>query len=521
MWDGRTVPDSEVPPTTAAWVSAAQDILDLLPGAVAVSTPVREPDGTITDYVVVAASPEAVDVAGRRGRELVGTSTVASYPSPVGAELRQAYEHVLHTGRSVEIGPFPHPGLAPGVDADAAFTIRANRFGEGLMVTWIRHDEQRRFADRLAQTERLGKLGWGEWDLTTDRVHWSAGLFAIFERDPADGPATLDDVGGYVHPDDRPRVAPMIEAFFGLGTPVDLTYRVVVPSGVKHIRSRFEATRDRAGRVLTAYGIVLDVTDADAAARDRLRLAAVEAELAEQQRNQRVEHRLVTALQQIILPLPEGVVGLVGLQIAVRYQPAEEVSRVGGDWYDVVELPGGRTLLVVGDVAGHGITAAATMARLRHSLAALAVTTTEPDELLGYLNRMVFDDPAEPTATVVVARYDPVGRVVTWAQAGHPPPIVIAAPGATALARPAGMIVGARADSRYEAATATLAAGDTMLLYTDGLIERRGPYDGDWIGPTLRALDGAAGLALDVLLDRLQPANPGDDTCVLALRPRG
>jgi serine phosphatase RsbU (regulator of sigma subunit) len=217
--------------------------------------------------------------------------------------------------------------------------------------------------------------------------------------------------------------------------------------------------------------------------------------------------------------LPAGVLEPTGLRVAVRYQPAEEASRVGGDWYDVVALPDGRTLLAIGDVAGHGITAAATMARLRHSIAALAVTTSDPAELLGYLNVLVCDDDTEPTATVVIARFDSGAGTVTWAQAGHPPPIVVTPDGPAALARPGGMIVGARRDSAYENATVALAPGDTMLLYTDGLIERRDPPDDDWLGPLLGALRGTGALAVDQLLARLQPANPADDTCVLALRP--
>jgi hypothetical protein len=81
------------------------------------------------------------------------------------------------------------------------------------------------------------------------------------------------------------------------------------------------------------------------------------------------------------------------------------------------------------------------------------------------------------------------------------------------------MIVGARPDSTYETVTTTLAEGDTVLLYTDGLIERRGGYDSDWLGPLLRTVAGAGQVPVDTLIERLQPANPGDDTCVLALRP--
>ena len=295
--------------------------------------------------------------------------------------------------------------------------------------------------------------------MVTNRIDWSDGLFAIFERDTADGPATLEEAGRFIHPEDAPHVAPVLEAFLATGTPVDLTYRIVLPSGVKHVQCRLEARRDPAGRVLRVYGLVVDVTARASAEQDRARLADVEAELAERRRSQQIEHRLVAALQQIILPLPAGVLEPPGLRVAVRYQPAEEVSRVGGDWYDVVALPNGRTLLAVGDVAGHGITAAATMARLRHSIAALAVTSTDPAELLGYLNVLVCDDAAEPTATVVVAHFDPATGTVTWAQAGHPPPIVVAAGEPAALARPGGMIVGARRDSVYENATVELAPG--------------------------------------------------------------
>jgi len=506
-------------PHQAGWITDAQSMLDAMPGAVGVSVPIRDPAGEIVDWVLVAASPEATDVTGKRGRELVGTSTATAYPTIVGTELWHSLAQVLDSGRPREVGPFTYLAQVPGIEA-AVFTVRISRFGGGILLTWTRHDEERRLASRIAQTERLGRLGWGEWDLTTGGVYWSAGLYAIFQRDPEDGPPTLDEAAGQLHPQDAPRIAPQLARVFERGQPADLNYRVVVGGQERHLRARFETIRDRTGRVLKVYGIVQDVSAGEAAARDRARLVDIEAELAERLRSQQTEHRLVTALQQIILPIPTGVLHLPELDVAVRYLPAEVVSRVGGDWYDVVELPGGRSLLAVGDVAGHGITAAATMARLRHSVAALAVTSTDPGELLRYLNRIVHDDASEPTATVVVAHFDPVTRTLTWAQAGHPPPILISGGTAAALTRPPGMIVGARPDSTYDTVTTTLAEGDTVLLYTDGLIERRGGYDADWLGPLLRTLAGTGQLPVDALIERLQPANPGDDTCVLALRLR-
>lgn len=371
--------------------------------------------------------------------------------------------------------------------------------------------------NRLARTERLGNLGWAEWDLSTDTVHWSDQLFEIYERDRAAGPATLAQAREYVVPDDLGRVDKAAQALIDDAQPIDVTFRIAVPSGVRHIRAIFEAERGRRGPAHLVYGIIQDVSVFEAAERDRARLADIEAASAELQASLQIEHGVVAALQQVILPVPAGTVHRPGLQAAVRYQPAEEVARVGGDWFDLVHLPGDRTLLAVGDVAGHGMPAAATMARLRHALSALAVTTDDPAQLLGYLNRMVCDDPTGPTATAAVARFDPETSSVTWAQAGHPPPVLLTRAGAVPLERPDGMLVGALRTSVYATAITALAPGDTMLIYTDGLIERR-TYDSDWLGPVLRAVAGAAELPLGAVLARLQPASPDDDTCVLAMR---
>ncbi|BCB81632.1 hypothetical protein GCM10022251_16190 [Phytohabitans flavus] len=371
--------------------------------------------------------------------------------------------------------------------------------------------------ERLARTERLGNLGWAEWDLTTDTVEWSDHLFEIFERDRAAGPATLSRAREYIFREDLGRVDKAVQALIGDAQPIDVTFRIHIPTGLRHIRAIFEAERGRDGRARLVYGIIQDVSVFEAAERDRARLADIEAESAELQASLRTEHRVVAALQQVILPVPAGTVYRPGLHAAVRYQPAEEVARVGGDWFDLVHLPGDRTLLAVGDVAGHGMPAAATMARLRHALSALAVTTDDPAQLLRYLNQMVCDDPAGPTATAAVVRFDPETSSVTWAQAGHPPPVLLTRAGAAPLDRPDGMLVGALRTSEYATATTELAPGDTMLIYTDGLIERR-TYDSDWLGPVLRAVTGAAELPLGALLARLQPASSDDDTCVLALR---
>jgi serine phosphatase RsbU (regulator of sigma subunit) len=506
-------------PHRAGWAGSVQTILEMLPGAVALTMPVRDAAGRIVDYQVAAASPGAVDVAGRRGRELIGVRTLEAYPSLAGGELLREYDRVLETGRSTEIGPFVYTSAEDGVAAESLYSVRIQRFGTGLLVGWVQHDEERRLAGRLARAERLGNLGWVEWDLTLDTHYWSDQAYEIFRRDRRSGPARLDEIAALAVPDDVPKVEKAVAGLLEDRLPLDVGYRVGVGDQVHHVRALVEAEYDASGRAVRAYGIVQDVSAWVAAERDRQRLADTERELAERERIMRTEHRMVALLQQVILPLPAEPIQRPGLEVAVRYQPAEALARVGGDWYDLVPLPDGRTLLAVGDVAGHGITAAATMARLRHALTALAVTTTDPAELLSYLNRMVCEDPAEPTATVVVARYDPVGSTLTWAQAGNPPPVLVSGGTAAPLDRPAGMIVGARRNTGYANAELHLPAGSRLLIFTDGLIERRGRYEPDWLAPLLTAVAGSGSEPLEAMLDRLRPANPDDDTCVLVLRP--
>src|SRR5262249_12471148 len=161
-------------------------------------------------------------------------------------------------------------------------------------------------------------------------VQWSDHLFEIYERERAAGPATLVQARQYAHPDDLGRVDKATQALLGDAQPIDVTFRIRVPSGERHIRAIFEAERGRDGGTRMVYGIVQDVSVFEAAERDRARLADVEAESAELQASLKTEHRVVAALQQVILPVPTGTVRRPGLHAAVRYQPAEEVARVGG-----------------------------------------------------------------------------------------------------------------------------------------------------------------------------------------------
>ena len=231
------------------------------------------------------------------------------------------------------------------------------------------------------------------------------------------------------------------------------------------------------------------------------------------------ERHVTLELQHAILPLHEGPFDLPGLRAVVRYLPASRDSRVGGDWYITAEMPDGHVLIAIGDVGGHGLTAAAGMARLRGALAGLAITGSPPQRLLGWLNDLVHHVDPEHTASVVAGDFDPRSRMLTWAQAGHPPPLLVRGEEAHPLTPPAGILLGAGRDG-YQEASLALEPGDLLLLYSDGLIERRDRSLEEGLDTLTRAAAGISdpGRVIDAVLAALELTDPEDDTCVVALR---
>jgi serine phosphatase RsbU (regulator of sigma subunit) len=234
-------------------------------------------------------------------------------------------------------------------------------------------------------------------------------------------------------------------------------------------------------------------------------------------------HRHVTLeLQRAILPLHDEPFDLPGLRAMVRYLPASSATRVGGDWYITAELPDGRVLLAIGDVAGHGLAAAAGMARLRGALAGLSITGAPPQQLVGWLNDLVRHVDDEHTASVVAGYFDPASRMLTWAQAGHPPPVLIRGPWARPLPQPDGILLGAGCRG-YAAATVQLEPGDLLLLYSDGLVERRDRAIDEGLEILLQAVRQSTDpdLVIGAALAALGSTHAEDDTCLVALQVLG
>ncbi|MFZ3495867.1 SpoIIE family protein phosphatase [Streptomyces sp. 5.8] len=231
------------------------------------------------------------------------------------------------------------------------------------------------------------------------------------------------------------------------------------------------------------------------------------------------EHDTAAVLQRSMLP--QHITPPPGIEIAHRYLPASDVNEVGGDWYDVVPLNGGRAALVIGDVMGHGTAAAAVMGRLSASVRALARLDIAPDELL-YQLEAALDDLAEPMlATFLSIVVDPATGHCRITRAGHPPPATVTPDGtARLLDVPPGVPLGV-GGTRFTTTDITLPPGSLLVLYTDGLIEARGS-DIDERLAELTDLLAQPAPSLDALCDslltHLVPASADDDIALLIAR---
>ena len=291
----------------------------------------------------------------------------------------------------------------------------------------------------------------------------------------------------------------------GVGVPIDL---VAVPTVEE-------------GRVTGVIVSFRDLTERRAA-------EAQAAELARVSRAAAAQRQLSDRLQQALLtPPPEP----DHLHVAVRYRPAGHEAQVGGDWYDAFLQPDGATMLVIGDVVGHGSDAAAAMGQLRGLLRALAYDNDEsPAATLTRAERAARGLAVSSLATAILARVErhpdvPVNgrRLLRWSNAGHIPPVLLTADGGTTLleARP-DLMLGVHPDARRADHTADLPDGSTLLLVTDGLVERRGSDLDQGLDRLRHALSDLAEEPLEELLDtvlaRLVPRAGEDDVAIVAVR---
>jgi PAS domain S-box-containing protein len=503
---------------------------------------------------------EAERLLGRSREELLGEVIWTSFPATVNSVFEDSYRSAVRTGQPVNFDAhYPAP-------LDGWYELRAWPSPEGLSVYFIEVTERKRARDRaersaqrlalLAQvsaelagtlnaqtaTSRLPRLvvpGLAQWSIVTvvdaegrprDVGWWHAEpaartlveRYAAVRLDamPATSPVARALLAGEAVRADADEVAALLPD----GEARDLLTALAPGSAVcLPLRGR-----GRTLGVLTLYSdpgealsredlaTAQDVADRAGLALDNTRLYAQQQQLAE-------------GLQRSLLtepPEPDHA------EIAVRYLPAIEAARVGGDWYDAFLQPCGATMLVIGDVVGHDTEAAAAMGHLRGLLRGIATySDAPPAEVLRGLDASMAVLQTHVLATATVARFEQTDderrRGITrmrWANAGHLPPLVINPDGTVAeLASWKGdLLLGVDHEAERQESVVTLDRGATVLLFTDGLVERR---DADLDSGLVRlreALVEFAGLPLQQLLDevleRLVDGRPEDDVALVAVR---
>ncbi len=515
------------------------------------------------DWVMTHVNTEAERITGHDRSELLGRTLWEAFPATAGTEFEDNYRRAAATGQPVVFDAYYPPPLdvwvevraVPGPQGMALYflditeRVRLQRRSELLGQVTAELTGTLDAEDAVARLARLAVPELADWCLVT-----------LVGDEPDHGSRRgLRDVGWW-HTD--PGLLPVVEAYareripaltdtsfvaraLGTGRPVvverEATARIreVLLPGPSHgllerlspesfavvpLRGRGRTVGllslfngpDRGPITAGALATVADIAARAGLALDNARLYRRQRQLAEG-----LQRSLLTAPAQ-----PDHV------QVVVRYTPAAETAQVGGDWYDAFLQPGGGMIVTVGDVLGHNTEAAAAMGQIRSMLRAIAVTTgAGPAEILRRVDEAMTTVQVTTTATAVVVRLeqtdDEAARGVTrvrWSNAGHPPPMVVS-PDSTVLPltglRPE-LLLGVDDTAQRRDLEVTLDRDATLVLYTDGLVERRDQHLDDGLDRLARALEELSGRDLDALCDellaRMLPGGSDDDVVVVAVR---
>jgi PAS domain-containing protein len=488
--------------------------------SVIIASAVRDGAGNVADFRIEQVSDTFRDPAGRSAAELTGRTLLEVYPTAAtdGGLLESAVQ-ALTTGRAQHVSG-PVASAPAGEVTGSVADIRIARYFDGVVITWRPADRADRLTALLGHIQRLGRIGGWYENLPTSEAEWTDSALALFGLPARSGAAIpIADLHSYVIAADVPVVKRFRDALLRGKEPTGTTFRIVRADdgSVRQIRVFAEPVTDAAGNVTAVRGAFQDIS---AEYHTQVALAATRDQLADSEQRAAEEHLLAVRLQQAIMPPNAQPVEAAGIEVAVRYRPVGPSHLVGGDWYDTLLLPSKEVLLVVGDIAGHGIDAVTGMVAARNCLRGLAVTGAGPAKLLGFLNSAICHLTTDVVGTVVCGLYNPSRRVLRWARAGHLPPVLVRGETATALPLPHGVLLGTDPDAAYEESTASLLLGDTVLLFTDGLIERRDvPIDKaleEFVRRTVRPEPSAADYVDDILA-RVTP-DTGDDACLVAVR---
>ncbi|MDH6521393.1 serine phosphatase RsbU (regulator of sigma subunit) [Streptomyces sp. SAI-208] len=512
-------PDGVPGPRVLPDVSELMDLADGLHDPALVLVPHLGSDGHLVDFRIHHVNSRFLDPAGRPRGAVNGALLLEAYPMAAGhSELFDRIERVYATGEPFRAHRMRLTALVDDVQLAAVADINVSRHGDSVLLIWRIEDETARLASLLQHAQRLGRIGGFEENLLTGEITWNGQLYHLYGRPVSDSPVPLEALSSHAHPDDAVAIGRFLRTLLHQRRPASTAFRLQRPDGVtRHIRVVAEPVLDSSGQLYLLRGAYQDIS---AHHWTEVALAATRDQLAHTEQQASERNRLTLQLQHAIMPPTQAPLEVPGLDVAVRYRPAETQHLVGGDWYDAVVLPSRLVLLCVGDVAGHGIEAATSMVVLRNALRGLAVTGAGPGQLLSWLNMVAHHLTGAVTATAVCGLYDPETHTLRWARAGHLPPVLVRGSEAAPLPLVTGLLLGAVPEAKYEEHEVQLAVDDTLLMYTDGLIERRDRSVEESLAQFL-TVARAVPPTLDQQLDRLlthSRSDTDDDTCIVGIR---
>jgi len=502
----------------ASW---AFGLLDSLPGSALFASAVKDDYGSVADLQIRYLSDEFSDPAGRAPADLAGRPMLEVYPAAaLPGGLFDIAAEVLATGEPQAVsGAVISTPVGDGIAAPV-LEVRVTPLYDGVVIAWRPAGEVERLTALLQQAQRLGRIGGWEENLLTGEVLWTEAAFTLFGQAPG-VPVPIAELDAHVPADDIAVVAGFRDALLQQKREAAAAFRVIRTDdlSIRQMRAFAEPVTDPAGTLIAVRGAYQDVS---ADYHTQVAFAATRDRLADSEERAEEEHRLALRLQRAITPRTAAPVPTPGLDVAARYRPAGGGSLVSGDWYDTVPLPGGQIFLAVGDIAGHGIDAVTGMVALRNCLRGLAITGSGPAELLDWLNKIAFHLTDGIIGTAVCGLFDPQTRSLRWARAGHLPPVLVRDGTATTLALPDGVLLGADPDASCVEATLALQPGDALVLFTDGLIERRDEPIDESLDALLRLaavpVRDIHGFA-DHLLSEAR-SDTSDDACLVAIQVR-
>ncbi len=499
-------------PIDEAWLPI---LLETLLDPATLLAPVYDGD-RVVDFRFQHANAAVRQIAEAERVELAETSLLALFPDIGSRVLLPKLVAVLDHGESIHMDEVYVDAEREGTRGSYVLTLHASRLWDRVLGVWRVHSPADLLHEQLLQAERIARVGSFWWNLRTGELRWSPEQYRLFGRDPRKGALPFTEAGQYVHEDDWLAYQDAVRGALLHGRDFSVEFRFAGDASGRRLRTTGEPLLDESGEVWALRGTVQDVTE-ERAVEARLRRA--QEALAAQRQRLESERHAAEAVQQALLPTAPELATTEGLTVDGLCRTAARDGMVAGDWYDVLGLPDGTVLLVVGDVAGSGLPATIAATRLRNATRAYAVLGMSPAQLLGALNVMLGQLDPEHLATMVVATFDPEQRLLRWAAAGQAAPMryLPDRPGQV-LSGPLGLPVGAAPAIGYDEAKIELEPGARLLLYTNGLLARRDATLADGLEILISAPDHIDVNDPEVLVEHVTNrlgSLPDDDLCVI------